>query len=148
MKVKGETTNKEMMGSPSTRRGKTSREHSVHFPDSLMTEQEKGGSAGEAEVDTVDLGRKGGSEGEREEQEELERVRSQMQQRERRDSLELVKEVPTFTLTDLTCLLNVSIFRISFYSHLETLSEKKRDYVGKISKQGGGDIIFWGLYAF
>ena len=147
MKVKGEMTSKEMMGSPSTRRGKTSREHSVHFPDSLMTEQEKGGSAGEAEVDTVDLGRKGGSEGEREEQEELERVRSQMQQRERRDSLELVKEVPTFTLTDLTCLLNVSIFRISFYSHLETLSEKKRDYVGKISKQGGGDIIFWGLYA-
>ena len=46
MKVKGEMISKEMMGSPSTRRGKASREHSVHFPDSLMTEQEKGGSAG------------------------------------------------------------------------------------------------------
>ena len=102
MKVKGEMISKEMMGSPSMRRGKTSREHSVHFPDSLMTEQEKG-SPGDAEVDTVDLGRKGRSkeEGEREEQEELERVRSQMQQRERRDSLELVKEVPHFSISQM-----------------------------------------------
>ena len=73
-----------MVGSPATRRGKTSREHSVHFQDSPLTEQE--------EVDTVDIGRK-----EREESfedlEELERLRSQMQQRERRDSLELLKEV-------------------------------------------------------
>ena len=100
MEEKGETR-KEMMDSPSGRRGKSSREHSVHFPDSLMAEQEKG-SAVEAEVDTVDLGRKGeskevgGGVGEREEKEELERVRSQMQQRERRDSLELVKEVLHF----------------------------------------------------
>ena len=91
---------KEMMGSPLGRRGKTSREHSVHFPDSLMVEQEKG-SPVEAEVDTVDLGRKGeskevggGGVEEREEKEELERVRSQMQQRERRDSLELVRRSP------------------------------------------------------
>ena len=108
MKVKGEMISKETVGSPSTRRGKTSREHSVHFPDSLMTEEQEKGSPGGAEVDTVDLGRTGGSKEtamgggeEREEQEELERVRSQMQQRERRDSLELVKEVePTFPLTD------------------------------------------------
>ena len=143
--MKGEMMSKEMMGSPSTRRGKASREHSVHFPDSLMTEQEKGGSAGEAEVDTVDLGRKGGSEGEREEQEELERLRSQMQQRERRDSLELVKEVPTFTLTDLTCLLNVSIFRIPFYSHLGTLSEKKTGLCGENFQTGGRGHNFWGV---
>ena len=39
-----------MVGSPATRRGKTSREHSVHFQDSPVTEQE--------EVDTVDIGRK------------------------------------------------------------------------------------------
>ena len=73
-----------MVGSPATRRGKTSREHSVHFQDSPLTEQE--------EVDTVDIGRK-----EREESfedlEELERLRSQMQHRERRDSVELLKEV-------------------------------------------------------
>ena len=94
--VKGEMR-KEMVGSPSIlRRGKTSREHSVHFPDSLMAAEQERGSSGEAEVDTVDLGRKGGSNGEArggEEEEELERLRSQMQHRERRDSLELVKEV-------------------------------------------------------
>merc|ERR1712083_717230 len=79
--VREESRNKmDTVGSPATRRGKTSREHSVHFPDSLVTEQE------EAEVDTVDMGRK-------KEKEELERLRSQMQHRERRDSLELVKEV-------------------------------------------------------
>ena len=86
--VREESRNKMgTVGSPATRRGKTSREHSVHFPDSLVTEQE--------EVDTVDMGRKEESDtGEKEEKEELERVRSQMQHRERRDSLELVKEVP------------------------------------------------------
>ena len=90
--VREESRNKMgTVGSPATRRGKTSREHSVHFPDSLVTEQE------EAEVDTVDMGRKEESAsdtGEKEEKEELERVRSQMQHRDRRDSLELVKEVP------------------------------------------------------
>ena len=89
--VREESRNKmDTVGSPATRRGKTSREHSVHFPDSLVTEQE------EAEVDTVDMGRKEDCEdsGEKEEKEALERVRSQMQHRERRDSLELVKEVP------------------------------------------------------
>ena len=90
--VREESRNKMgTVGSPATRRGKTSREHSVHFPDSLVTEQE------EAEVDTVDMGRKEESAsdtGEKEEKEELERLRSQMQHRERRDSLELVKEVP------------------------------------------------------
>ena len=99
-----EEMEKEMVGSPSIlRRGKTSREHSVHFPDSLMTAEQERGSSGVAEVDTVDLGRKGRSkeEGEREEQEELERVRSQMQQRERRDSLELVKEVPHFSISQM-----------------------------------------------
>ena len=86
--VREESRNKMgTVGSPATRRGKTSREHSVHFPDSLVTEQE--------EVDTVDMGRKEESDtGEKEEKEELERLRSQMQHRERRDSLELVKEVP------------------------------------------------------
>ena len=93
--MKGEIS-KEMMGSPLRRRGKTSREHSVHFPDSLMTAEQERESSGEAEVDTVDLGRKGESNGEAvggQEKEELERLRSQMQHRERRDSLELVKEV-------------------------------------------------------
>ena len=88
--VREESRNKmgTAVGSPATRRGKTSREHSVHFPDSLVTEQE--------EVDTVDMGRKSeeaSDTGEKEEKEELERLRSQMQHRERRDSLELVKEV-------------------------------------------------------
>ena len=89
--VREESRNKMgTVGSPAPRRGKTSREHSVHFPDSLVTEQE------EAEVDTVDMGRKKESEeaSDTGEKEELERVRSQMQHRERRDSLELVKEVP------------------------------------------------------
>ena len=89
--VREESRNKMgTVGSPATRRGKTSREHSVHFPDSLVTEQE------EAEVDTVDMGGKEESEeaSDTGEKEELERVRSQMQHRERRDSLELVKEVP------------------------------------------------------
>ena len=80
-----------MMGSPATRRGKTSREHSVHFQDSPVTEQE--------EVDTVDIGRKEVLDTKKEVEEsfedleELERLRSQMQHRERRDSLELLKEV-------------------------------------------------------
>jgi len=88
-----EEMEKEMVGSPSIlRRGKTSREHSVHFPDSLMTAEQERGSSGVAEVDTVDLGRKGEAV-DGGEKEELERLRSQMQHRERRDSLELVKEV-------------------------------------------------------
>ena len=87
-----------MVGSPATRRGKTSREHSVHFQDSLVTEQE--------EVDTVDIGRKEVVDTKKEvldnkkeveesfeDLEELERLRSQMQHRERRDSVELLKEV-------------------------------------------------------
>ena len=80
-----------MMGSPATRRGKTSREHSVHFQDCPLTEQE--------EVDTVDIGRKEVLDTKKEVEEsfedleELERLRSQMQHRERRDSLELLKEV-------------------------------------------------------
>ena len=85
--VKGERS---MIGSPATRRGKTSREHSVHFQDSLVTEQE--------EVDTVDIGKevvdtKKEVEESAEDLEELERLRSQMQHRERRDSVELLKEV-------------------------------------------------------
>ena len=87
-----------MIGSPATRRGKTSREHSVHFQDSPLTEQE--------EVDTVDIGRKevvdsnkevkdtkNEVEESSEDLEVLERLRSHMQHRERRDSLELLKEV-------------------------------------------------------
>ena len=80
-----------MVGSPATRRGKTSREHSVHFQDSPLTEQE--------EVDTVDIGRKEVLDTKKEVEEsfedleELERLRSHMQHRERRDSLELLKEV-------------------------------------------------------
>ena len=87
-----------MIGSPATRRGKTSTEHSVHFQDSPLTEQE--------EVDTVDIGRKVVVDSNKEvldskkeveesfeDLEELERLRSQMQHRERRDSLELLKEV-------------------------------------------------------
>ena len=87
-----------MVGSPATRRGKTSREHSVHFQDSPMTEQE--------EVDTVDIGRKEVVDSNKEvkdtkneveeysvDLEVLERLRSHMQHRERRDSLELLKEV-------------------------------------------------------
>ena len=84
-----------MIGSPATRRGKTSREHSVHFQDSPVTEQE--------EVDTVDIGRKEVVDSSKEvldskkesseDLEELERLRSHMQHRERRDSLELLKEV-------------------------------------------------------
>ena len=99
---------KEMVGSPSIlRRGKTSREHSVHFPDSLMTAEQERGSSGEAEVDTVDLGRKGESKGEGnggEDKEELERLRSQMQHRERRDSLELVKEVRLVSFLTKCCI--------------------------------------------
>ena len=87
-----------MVGSPETRRGKTSREHSVHFQDSPVTAQE--------EVDTVDIGRKevvdsnkevkdtkNEVEESSEDLEVLERLRSHMQHRERRDSLELLKEV-------------------------------------------------------
>ena len=96
-----------MVGSLATRRGKTSREHSVHFQDSPVTEQE--------EVDTVDIGRKEVVDSNKEvldtkneveesfeDLEELERLRSQMQQRERRDSVELLKEVgPCIALYDI-----------------------------------------------
>ena len=86
-----------MVGSPATRRGKTSREHSVHFQDSPLTEQE--------DVDTVDMGKEVVDSNKEvldtqkdveesfEDLEELERLRSQMQHRERRDSVELLKEV-------------------------------------------------------
>ena len=78
-------------------RGRTTREHSVHFSDEVEGEQRE-----EVEVatDVVDTPRKKveGKEVEKEEEEEVERLRAQMQQRERRDSLELVKEVTISTV--------------------------------------------------
>ena len=112
-----EEMRKEMMGSPSGRRGKTSREHSVHFPDSLMAEQEKG-SAVEAEVDTVDLGRKGESKeveggvggGEGGEGGVGEGEESDAAEGEERQSGTGEEVPPPLLHSQMTCLLKFSLF--------------------------------------